>query len=80
LISGLHGAHHVKDQWLTIRKCLKKEEKNGVTNLRSLVSVLIKLLMLLLSMSTPKNGTRLSTITELNQTAVNSMESTVFLM
>jgi len=80
LISGLLGAHHVKDQWPTIRKCLKKEEKNGVTNLRSLVSVLIKLLMLLLSMSTPKNGTRLSTIIELNLTAVNSMESTVFLM
>lgn len=43
LISGLLGAHLAKDQWHTIKKCSPKEELTGVTRLRSLVSVLIKL-------------------------------------
>lgn len=78
LISGLHGAHHAKLPWPTIKLCLIKERVIGETSLRSLPLVLIRLLKLLLSTLMQRDGTVSLTTTELALTAASNIMFQVF--
>lgn len=79
-IFGLPGAHLARDQWLTTKKCLRKELLTGVEKLESLVLALIILRMQSLSMLRIKNGQVLSTITDMNLNAARFTVSKVFHM